>query len=564
MFKYVKSNTNFLFRKPQEILINLFVNNSGMLFNTCKFNFTQRNYFSEKNFKEYQKVDNILDKNFTNSASTDSELHAHRHATKPTLSHLKSNKNEEVNKEIKKDVYREIPEHKNIKIEDIENYYKENSINIKFDHMEKIPPPILNFDQLNFTKEINEMIKSRFSSPFPIQAVGWPIALKGFNMVGLAETGSGKTLSYILPALMHIREQKHSHKSGPLVLIVAPTRELANQIHNVVEEYSTKFGIRSTCLYGGVSKRDQINKLSRGVDIVVATPGRLLDIINMGKTNLHKTSFVILDEADRMLDMGFEQDLRKILGQVHTDSQILMWSATWPVEIRKLANEFLKQYVHIKIGDQENGLSLNKRIQQKFKFCQENNKFQSLFELLLQIHLKSRDDTVVTETTIDIKKENETSNFNKTIIFTNYKSRCDVLVNDLRSKFKIDSIHGDKSQYERDSTIHKFKKGDTKILVATDVAARGLDISDVKVIINYDYPNSLDDYVHRIGRTGRSGKTGISYTLWSEENDHRAKPLVELLKKADQEIPNELIQRTQNRSKSRSSSKSKFYQKRRF
>ena len=287
MFKYVKSNTNILFRKPQEILINLFVNNSGMLFNTCKFNFTQRNYFSEKNFKEYQKVDNILDKNFTNSASTDSELHVHRHATKPTLSHLKSNKNEEVNKEIKKDIYREIPEHKNIKIEDIENYYKEHSINIKFDHMEKIPPPILNFDQLNFTKEINEMIKSRFSSPFPIQAVGWPIALKGFNMVGLAETGSGKTLSYILPALMHIREQKHSHKSGPLVLIVAPTRELANQIHSVVEEYSTKFGIRSTCLYGGVSKRDQINKLSRGVDIVVATPGRLLDIINMGKTNLH-------------------------------------------------------------------------------------------------------------------------------------------------------------------------------------------------------------------------------------------------------------------------------------
>jgi len=564
MFKYVKSNTNFLFRKHQEILINIFVNNSGMLFNTCKFNPTQRNYFSDKNFKEYQKVDNMLDKNFTNQISTDSELHVHRHASKPTLSHLKSHKTDEVNKEIKKDVYRDIPEHKNIKIEDIENYHKEHSINIKFDHMEKIPPPILNFDQLNFTKDMNEMIRSRFPSPTPIQAVGWPIALKGFNMVGLAETGSGKTLSYILPALMHIREQKNSYKAGPVVLIVAPTRELANQIHSVVDEYSMKFGIRSACLYGGVSKRDQIRQLSRGVDIVVATPGRLLDLINMGKTNLHKTSFVILDEADRMLDMGFEEDLRKILSKVHTNSQILMWSATWPVEIRKLASEFLGEYVHVKIGNQENGLSINKRIQQKFKFCQEDNKFKSLFEILLHIHTKSSNDAVVAETKVEIKKENDTSEFHKTIIFTNYKSRCDVLVNDLRNKFKIDSIHGDKSQYERDLTIHKFKKGETKILVATDVAARGLDISDVKVIINYDYPNSLDDYVHRIGRTGRSGKTGISYTLWSEENDQRAKPLVELLRKADQEIPSELLQRMHNRSKSRSSSKSKFYQKRRF
>jgi ATP-dependent RNA helicase DDX5/DBP2 len=567
MFKYVKSNTNFLFRKPQDMLLNFFVNNSGMLFNLCKLNFTQKNYFSDKNFREYQKVDNIIDKNFTNQTDSDSELHIHRHSTKPTMSHLKSHKrDEDVNKIIKKDVYREIPEHKNIKIEDIQNYHKEHSINISYDKMEKIPPPVLNFDQLNFTKDINDMIKSRFQTPTPIQAVGWPIALKGFNMVGLAETGSGKTLSYILPALMHIREQKYSHRSGPTVLIVAPTRELANQIHSVVEEYSNKFGIRSACLYGGVSKRDQIRDLSRGVDIVVATPGRLLDLLNMGKTNLHRTSFVILDEADRMLDMGFEPDLRKILGQVHTDSQTLMWSATWPVEIRKLANEFLKEYVHIKIGNQENGLSLNKRIQQKFKFCEEDNKFQSLFELLLHIHKESNEEGV-TETTIDIKQKNEkndTSNFQKTIIFTNYKSRCEVIVNDLKKKFQIDSIHGDKSQYERDQTIHKFKKGDTKILVATDVAARGLDISDVKVIINYDYPNSLDDYVHRIGRTGRSGKTGISYTLWSEENDQRAKPLVELLKKADQEIPKELIQRMHNRSRSKSSSRSKFYQNRRF
>lgn len=582
MFKYVKLNSNFLLRKSPNTFLNYIVNNPGMLSNSCKLNFTQKNFFSDKYDQEYQKIENLYD----NKSNRDSDSHMHRHFTKSTISSLKSDKNEEIqHKSINRDVYKQLPNQQNIKQDDIEKFYKEHSINITYDKIQEIPQPVLDFDQLNFTKEINEMIKKKFQSPTPIQSIGWPIALKGFNMVGLAETGSGKTLSYILPALMHIREQKYSYKAGPVVLIVAPTRELANQISSVIDEYCSALKIRSTCVYGGVSKRDQIKTLSRGVDIIVATPGRLLDLINMGKTNLHRTSFVILDEADRMLDMGFEQDLRKILGQVHDEAQILMWSATWPVEIRKLANEFLKEYVHIKIGNSENGLSLNKRIKQKFKFCDEDNKFQSLFELLLNIHNESTSNTTennsenlsndkepttandrkveIMQQKVDIKNnENESGIFQKTIIFSNYKSRCETLVRDLKKKFKIDSIHGDKTQYERDYTIRKFKKGDTDILVATDVAARGLDISDVKVIINYDYPNSIDDYVHRIGRTGRCGKTGTSYTLWSEENDQRAKPLVELLKKADQEVPKELINRMYSRSKGRSSSKSKFYQKR--
>jgi ATP-dependent RNA helicase DDX5/DBP2 len=563
MFKYVKLNSHFLLGKSGKMLNNFFVNNSNIALNICKFNFTQKNSFSEKYGEEYRKLENMFDNDGSNSSKENNRTPTLKNFSKSTLTTLKSQKVSETEISVKKDVYRDIPENENIKFEDIEKFHKEHSINITFDKMKEIPPPMFNFTQLNFTKDINDLIKKKFSNPTPIQSIGWPIALKGFNMVGIAETGSGKTLSYILPALMHIREQKNSNRSGPTVLIVSPTRELANQINTVIEDFCSALNIRSACLYGGVSKGNQIRQLQRGVDIVVATPGRLLDIINMRKTSLDRTSFVILDEADRMLDMGFEVDLRKILGQVHSNAQILMWSATWPIEIRKLANEFLKEYVHIKIGNGEGGLSLNKRIEQKFKFCTENKKFQSLSELLTSIHFPNKEVEEVEESQ-EVKKASDSANphLQKIMIFTNFKYKCDDLVNDLRNKFNIDSIHGDKSQYERDLSIRRFKNGETKILVATDVAARGLDISDVKVIINYDYPNCLDDYVHRIGRTGRSGKTGISYTLWSEENDQRAKPLIELLKKAEQPIPEELFERMNSRSRSRSSSKSKFSQRR--
>jgi len=566
MFKYVKLNSHFLYGKSGKMLNNFFVNNSNIALNICKFNFSQKNSFSEKYGEEYRKLENMFDNDGSKSSNENTRTHTVRNFSKSTLTSLKSQKVSDSEISIKKDVYRDVPENEHIKFEDIEKFHKEHSINITFDKMKEIPPPMFNFSQLNFAKDINDMIKKKFSNPTPIQSIGWPIALKGFNMVGIAETGSGKTLSYILPALMHIKEQKSSNRSGPTVLIVSPTRELANQINSVIEEYCLPLNIRSACLYGGVSKGNQIRQLQRGVDIVVATPGRLLDIINMGKTSLNRTSFVILDEADRMLDMGFEVDLRKILGQVHSNAQTLMWSATWPIEIRKLANEFLKEYVHIKIGNGEGGLSLNKRIEQKFKFCTENKKFQSLQELLTSIHYPNKEVAEESNESKEVKEVKVTSestyHLQKIMIFTNYKYKCEDLVNDLRNKFNIDSIHGDKTQYERDLSIKRFKNGETTILVGTDVAARGLDISDVKVIINYDYPNCLDDYVHRIGRTGRSGKTGISYTLWSEENDQRAKPLIELLKKADQPIPEELFNRMNNRSRSRSSSKSKFSQRR--
>jgi ATP-dependent RNA helicase DDX5/DBP2 len=290
--------------------------------------------------------------------------------------------------------------------------------------------------------------------------------------------------------------------------------------------------------------------------MIVATPGRLLDLVSYGKTNFNRTSFVVLDEADRMLDMGFERDLRRILSQVNPDSQTLMWSATWPKEIVNLAEEFLKNYVHIKIGKSENGLAVNKRIKQNFIFTsnyEKNNHFDNLIEDLRSGKIDENDENSDEDGNIEnrneknfdknstlssIKNTPSNKNFPKTILFTNKKMKCESLVKQLgRLGLTSDSIHGDKSQRERDYAFTRFKRDDIQVLVATDVAARGLDVNDVKVVINYDFPNNLEDYVHRIGRTGRSGKTGISYAFFTSENYALVKQVKSFLIKAEQQIP---------------------------
>ena len=377
------------------------------------------------------------------------------------------------------------------------------------------PGPILQFREANFPNFILQQLqRNGFEAPTPIQAQGWPIAMTGKNLVGIAQTGSGKTLAYLLPAAIHIANQEPLNRGeGPIVLVMAPTRELAQQIQTIAREYD-QVRMRSTCVYGGASKGPQISALQSGVEIVIATPGRLLDLLKLGKTNLLRTTFVVLDEADRMLDMGFEPQIRKVMEQIRPDRQVLMWSATWPKEVQRLAKDFLKEYVQINIGSTD--LSANHNIKQVVEVCEDSHKQHRLMELLREI-----------------AQERES----KTIVFAETKRKVDEIARQIRySGIRVSGIHGDKNQQDRDIALRDFRTGRIDVLVATDVAARGLDVDDVKFVINYDFPHVSEDYIHRIGRTGRSNQTGTAYTFFTRKNSKQANELISVLREANQEV----------------------------
>lgn len=380
-----------------------------------------------------------------------------------------------------------------------------------------VPHPSQNFDEGNFPDFVmNEINKMGFPNPTAIQAQGWPIALSGRDLVGIAQTGSGKTLAYMLPGIVHIAHQKPLQRGeGPIVLVLAPTRELAQQIQTVVRDFGThsKPLIRYTCIFGGALKGPQVRDLERGVEVVIATPGRLIDFLERGITNLRRCTYLVLDEADRMLDMGFEPQIRKIIEQIRPDRQVLMWSATWPKEVQALAEDFLHDYIQINIGSLN--LSANHNIHQIVDVCEEGEKEGKLLALLKEI-------------ASDIN--------NKIIIFVETKKKVeDLLKNIIRDGYGATSIHGDKSQSERDYVLQDFRHGKSTILVATDVAARGLDVEDVKYVINFDYPNSSEDYIHRIGRTGRCSSYGTAYTFFTPGNGRQARELLSVLEEAGQE-----------------------------
>merc|ERR1712110_701369 len=362
------------------------------------------------------------------------------------------------------------------------------------------------------------------AAPTPIQSQGWALALTGQDMVGIAQTGSGKTLGYLLPGIIHVNHQPYLERGdGPIVLVLAPTRELAQQIQEVAQEFGRTSRIKNTCVFGGAPKGPQLRDLEHGCEIVIATPGRLIDFLEMGKTNLRRCTYLCLDEADRMLDMGFEPQIRKIVEQIRPDRQVLMWSATWPKEVRKLAEDFLHDYVHINIG--AHSLHANHDILQIVDVCDEHQKEQKLSRLL---------DEIGAEQT------------NKILIFVETKRKADELTRLMRRDgYPAMCIHGDKQQKERDWVLGEFKQGATMILVATDVAARGLDVDDVKFVINYDYPNNSEDYIHRIGRTGRKGRTGTAYTLFTPNNGAKARDLVEVLTEAKQVVNPKLLELAQ-------------------
>lgn len=382
----------------------------------------------------------------------------------------------------------------------------------------KIPLPIKNFSSVNFPEEVlGYFEKKGYKNPTPIQAQGLPMAMSGRDMVGIADTGSGKTVSFVLPALMHAKGQAPLREDdGPIVLILAPTRELCTQIEEVVREYAPFYDLRSCAVYGGVSMIPQKRALKRGVEILVATPGRLIDLYKQGFCPLSRVTFLVLDEADRMLDMGFEPQLNEIIPETNKMRQSLMWSATWPREVRTLAMNYMKDYIQVTIGDDD--LKANKKIIQRVDVVEWKDKKRKLLDYLQEYRAS------------------------RMIVFCNMKRTCDMLEDYLReNRFQAAAIHGDKTQAARDTVIQNFKSGRVGILIATDVAARGLDVENVKCVINFDFPKNVEDYVHRIGRTARgSSSEGLAFTMFTSEDAPNARKLADLMRQSNQEVPADL------------------------
>ncbi|RUS88950.1 hypothetical protein EGW08_003286 [Elysia chlorotica] len=422
-----------------------------------------------------------------------------------------------------KNFYKEHPNVTSRSQDEIKRFHKDKQITIAG---KSVPNPIFTFDEGNFPDYVMGQIRrNSYQAPTSIQSQAWPIALSGRNLVGIAQTGSGKTLGFMLPAIVHVNHQPYlEHGDGPIVLVLVPTRELAQQVIEVSNEFGRSSQLRSACVYGGAPKGPQLRDLERGAEICIATPGRLIDFLESGKTNLRRTTYLVLDEADRMLDMGFEPQIRKILEQIRPDRQTLMWSATWPKEVRRLAEEFLNDYIQVNIGALQ--LTANHNILQIIDVCMDHEKEEKLVKLLNEI-----------------MQEKE----NKTLIFVETKRKADDIARRMkRDGWPVLSIHGDKSQQERDWALNDFRNGRNPILVATDVASRGLDVEDIKFVINFDYPTCSEDYVHRIGRTGRATNTGTAYTFFTPGNAKQASDLVQVLKEAKQVVSPKLLQLEEN------------------
>ncbi|KAK4226097.1 Rapamycin-insensitive companion of mTOR, N-term-domain-containing protein [Podospora fimiseda] len=414
-----------------------------------------------------------------------------------------------------KSFYKEDPAVSSRSPAEVEKFRRDHSMVI---HGSDVPRPVETFDEAGFPRYVMDEVKAQgFPAPTAIQSQGWPMALSGRDVVGIAETGSGKTLTYCLPAIVHINAQPLlAPGDGPIVLILAPTRELAVQIQQEISKFGKSSRIRNTCVYGGVPKGPQIRDLQRGVEVCIATPGRLIDMLESGKTNLRRVTYLVLDEADRMLDMGFEPQIRKIIGQIRPDRQTLMWSATWPKEVRNLATDFLTDFIQVTIGSMD--LSANHRITQVVEVVSESEKRDKMLKHLEKI-MEGKD------------------NQNKCLIFTGTKRVADDITRFLRQDgWPALSIHGDKQQNERDWVLDQFKTGKSPIMVATDVASRGIDVRNITHVLNYDYPNNSEDYIHRIGRTGRAGAKGTAITFFTTDNSKQARDLVNVLQEAKQVI----------------------------
>ncbi|MCX6055899.1 MAG: DEAD/DEAH box helicase [Chloroflexi bacterium] len=348
------------------------------------------------------------------------------------------------------------------------------------------------FEALGLQAEFVQAVeKMGFSEPTPIQNSAIPLLLEGRDVIGQAQTGTGKTAAFMLPLLQRLEKSQGYVQA----LVMAPTRELAKQVADATIELAQKTRVKVLAVYGGQSYTIQTRALDRGVDVVVGTPGRLLDLIRQKKLDLNHVRTLILDEADEMLAMGFIEDVELILKELSEERQIALFSATLPEAIRKLANRYLKDPARIAINPEKITVA---ETEQKFCRVHEENKLSALTRLL------------------------ETEEVTSALIFARTKARTQELADELiRMGFTADSLHGDLNQARREQVLNKFRHNTITILVATDVAARGLDIADVSHVFNYDVPADAEDYVHRIGRTGRAGKKGIAITLLTPKERSR-------------------------------------------
>lgn len=385
------------------------------------------------------------------------------------------------------------------------------------------PQAIMSFEEAGLCESLKKNVsKTGYVKPTPVQKHGIPIISAGRDLMACAQTGSGKTAAFLLPILQQfmadgVAASQFSELQEPEAIIVAPTRELINQIYMEARKFAHGTCVRPVVVYGGVSTGYQIRELCRGCNVLCGTPGRLLDMINRGKVGLTKLRYLVLDEADRMLDMGFEPDMRRLVASPGMPSkeqrQTLMFSATYPEDIQKLAAEFLKtDYLFLAVGIVGGACT---DVRQEFVQVTKFAKREKLLEIL---------------------KETGTE---RTMVFVETKRQADFIAIFLcQEKVPTTSIHGDREQREREMALGDFRSGKCPVLVATSVAARGLDIPDVQHVINFDLPNNIDEYVHRIGRTGRCGNIGRAVALYDPDNDSQlARALISILSKAQQEIP---------------------------
>ncbi len=349
----------------------------------------------------------------------------------------------------------------------------------------------MTFKELNITEPILKAIEEKgYITPTPIQEAAIPAALAKRDILGCAQTGTGKTASFAIPIIQHL-EKERSNRKEIKALILTPTRELALQISECIDDYAKYTRVRHGVIFGGVKQGPQVSTLQRGIDILVATPGRLLDLMSQGYIHLDCIQYFVLDEADRMLDMGFIHDIKRILPKLPKDKQTLFFSATMPPSIVSLTNSLLRNPVKINITPESPTVEA---IEQFIYFVEKKEKGQLLISLLR----KNKNQSV--------------------LIFSRTKHNADKIVRVL-SKAGIGSqaIHGNKSQNARQQALGNFKSGKTRVMVATDIASRGIDIDELPLVINYDLPDVPETYVHRIGRTGRAGRAGTALTFCSEE-----------------------------------------------
>ncbi|CAJ1358472.1 unnamed protein product [Effrenium voratum] len=410
---------------------------------------------------------------------------------------------------------KEITNMKDHEVEDLRRTQGEITVRGK-----RCPHPVKSFLQCGLPEKIMKILEKRdYEKPFPIQMQAMPALMCGRDVIGVAQTGSGKTLAYLLPLIRHILDQAPlANGDGPVGFVVAPTRELALQIQREANVFCKAGNLTSVCAYGGGLLGEQLSALKKGAELLVGTPGRLIDVLTTsgGKiTNLRRVTFLVLDEADRMFDMGFEPQIGMFLQSTRPDKQVAMFSATLPAHVEALARKVLKKPLEISVGER-NAAAAN--VTQFVEVLDESQKFYRLLQLLGEWH-----------------------EHGAIMIFVHQQKDVDEMFTELlKYGYPPLTLHGGQDQQDRDFTLQDFKDGISNILIATSVAARGIDVKNVILVVNFKVPDHLEDYIHRVGRTGRAGKPGFAYTFIQPDEGDKAQDMVDAMRQCNQEIPAKL------------------------